>query len=308
MYKLRQVLGSFIGLILLIFFKKSALEKFNTQVLSIYFHNPSVYLFKGIVRFLKASGFQFIDQKEYYELAIGNQEVSGRKVFISFDDAWQGNLKLIPILEKYQIPISLFVPVKPVVTGNYWWEYAAYLKSDTLNINAIEDLKKVPNKKRMEVIHKLMQELHLKRSAINLKELEYLHNHPLVTIGSHTYHHPITIQCTNDELDFEYRESKKTLERWLNTSINSFAFPNGDYDARDLNLLREHGYKMAFTTNPNLLNRGSVFEMPRISMNTKGGRYENICRMLGLWHKYVKPIQIRLKSASHKFKIEKQFS
>jgi len=308
MYKLRLLLGDIIGLILLAFFKKTALGKFNTHVLSIYFHNPSIYLFKGIIRFLKASGFQFIDEKLFYKITIGKQEVLGRKVFISFDDAWQGNLKLMPVIEKYKIPISLFVPVEPVVHGNYWWEYADCLKSESSYSNAIEDLKKLTNKKRIEIIQKLMQEFHLKRSAITLKELEYLHKHPLVTIGSHTYHHPITIQCTSDELDFEYRESKKTLERWLNTKISSFAFPNGNYGERDLNLLKKHGYKMAFTTNPNLMNRGSVYEIPRVSINTKGGRYENICRMLGLWHQYVQPLQLKLKSISHKFKIEKQFS
>ncbi|PKQ63107.1 hypothetical protein BZG02_10095 [Labilibaculum filiforme] len=297
MQKFKQIAGNILGFIVILCCKRVALQKFDKHVLSIYFHNPSVLLFKGIIHFLYANKFQFIGEQEMYYITLGKQELKGRKVFISFDDAWKGNLKLIPIIEKYQIPISIFVPIKPVVSGNYWWEYVPYLKSKYSEISNAESLKKMRNSKRMEYIRKAETEIVLDRTAVNLKELEYLHKHPLVTIGSHTYHHPIGIQCTDEELEFEYSESKKILETWLSTKINSLAYPNGDYEERDWKLLKKDGYKMAFTTSPNLSRENiGEYEIPRISMNTMGGKFENIARMLGLWHQYIQPLQLKLKS------------
>lgn len=297
MDSLKKIVGDLLGFVVILFCKGSALQKFDKHVLSIYFHNPSSLLFKGIIRFLRANDFHFISENELYEIVVGRQNVNERKVFVSFDDAWNGNLKLIPVIEKYQIPISIFTPVKPVVSGNYWWEYVPYLINKYPEISCAEDLKKMRNAQRMDYVREATAEHELKRSSVNLKELEYLYKHPLVTIGSHTYHHPISIKCTDEELAFEYYESKKILESWLSTEINSFAYPNGDYDERDFELLRKNGYKMAFTTSPNLTKKNiDAYEIPRVSINTRGGIYENISRMLGLWHQYIQPVQLKFKS------------
>ncbi|WP_461642058.1 polysaccharide deacetylase family protein [Labilibaculum euxinus] len=305
MQRFKKVIGDFLGFVVIFFYKGVALQKFDKHVLSIYFHNPTPFLFQGIVRFLRAHNFHFISEKELYDLALGREELKERKAFVSFDDAWKGNLKLIPVIEKYQIPISIFTPVKPVVSGNYWWEYVPYLKSKYPEISGAEDLKRMKNSERMEYVRNVAAERILKRSAVNLKELEYLHKHPLVTIGSHTYHHPIGIQCSDEELAFEYSESKKILESWLKTEINSFAYPNGDYDERDFEFLKKNGYKMAFTTSPDLSRKNNgMYEIPRVSINTKGGKYENIARMLGLWHQYIQPLQLKLKSENRKVSVQ----
>ncbi|MPQ46328.1 polysaccharide deacetylase family protein [Marinifilum sp. N1E240] len=292
MFSLKRYIRDAISILLLLIFKKSALKRFNNHVLSIYFHNPSPVLFKSIVRFLKAYQFKFISEKEYLEIVEESYSILERMVFISFDDGWKGNLKLIKTIEKYQIPVSFFIPVEPVVTGNFWWEYTPAVLTDNINFLSVEDLKKISNSERLQLINSAISKYDLKRSCVDLNELKSFNKHPLITIGSHTYHHPITLNCSNEELDFEYRESKKTLEKWLDTEIQSFSYPNGDFDQRDINLLKECGYKMAFTTNPNLSIEGDVFQIPRVSINSNGGTYENIARMLGVWHRFVQPFKL----------------
>ena len=49
----------------------------------------------------------------------------GKLAYISFDDGWQGNLKLIPIIEKYNVHITIFIAVNPIMSGNFWWEFVA---------------------------------------------------------------------------------------------------------------------------------------------------------------------------------------
>ncbi|RKE04308.1 polysaccharide deacetylase family protein [Marinifilum flexuosum] len=289
---MKKLIANILGYLLLLIFGKSALKQFDKQVLSIYFHDPSLLLFKGIIGFLLSKGFRFISEEEYFQIISGEKNVEGRTAFISFDDGWKGNLKLIPILEKYQIPATFFIPVRPVMTGNFWWEFAAQFVEENEEFKSVEELKKLPNDRRMQLIRGAAGRYDLKRSCIELSELKRLNENPFITIGSHTYHHPITIQCSDEELDFEYRESKKTLEEWLSVEINSFSFPNGDYNQRDLDLLKKYNYKMAFTVNPELnLNFISEFQIPRVSINSNGGKYENIARMLRVWHKFVQPLQ-----------------
>ena len=297
MNSFKKKIGDLLGFIVILLFKNKGLKKFDKHVLSIYFHNPSPFLFKGIVRFLRRNNFRFISESEMLIMKRTRLEIDERMVFISFDDGWKGNLKLLPTIEKYQIPITIFVPVKPVVTGNFWWEYAPFIIKEFDEITSVEDLKVMRNSQRVAYVNKAVAKHDLKRSAIDLSDLQLLHKHPLITIGSHTYHHPISIKCTEEELAFEYSDSKKTLEAWLNTEIKSFAYPNGDYDERDLELLSENNYQIAFTTNPALETDDlGIYEVPRVSINTKGGKYENISRMLGLWHQYVQPVQQRFKS------------
>lgn len=289
---MKKLIANILGYLLLLIFGKTALNQFDKQVLSIYFHNPSLFLFKGIIDFLLSKGFRFISEEEYFQIISGEKDVKGRTAFISFDDGWNGNLKLIPILEKYQIPVTFFIPVRPVITGNFWWEYAAKVVEENQNFKSVEELKKLPNDSRMQLIRNAAARYELKRSCIELSALKRLSENPLITIGSHTYHHPITIKCSDEELDFEYRESKKTLEEWLSVEINSFSFPNGDYNQRDLALLKKYNYKMAFTVNPELnSNFISEFQIPRVSINSNGGKYENIARILRVWHKFVQPLQ-----------------
>ncbi|MDQ2178490.1 polysaccharide deacetylase family protein [Marinifilum sp. D714] len=289
---MKKLIANILGYLLLLIFGKSALKQFDKQVLSIYFHDPSLFLFKGIIGFLLSKGFRFISEEEYFQIINGEKDVEGRTAFVSFDDGWKGNLKLIPILEKYQIPATFFIPVRPVMTGNFWWEYVAKVVEENKELKSVEELKKLPNARRMQLIRGAAVRYDLKRSCIELSELKRLNENPLITIGSHTYHHPITIKCSDEELDFEYRESKKTLEEWLSVEINSFSFPNGDYNQRDLALLKKYNYKMAFTVNPELnSNFISEFQIPRVSINSNGGKYENIARMLRVWHKFVQPLQ-----------------
>lgn len=294
MNTLKKYIADILGFILLLMFEKRALKQFDKKVLSIYFHNPSLLLFKGIIRFLLSKGFRFISEGEYYKIIGGEKEIEGRTAFVSFDDGWNGNLKLIPVMEKYQVPATFFIPVRPVITGNFWWEFAPVVIKENPEFNALDELKNIPNHERLRLIRDAASRHDLKRSCVDLSELRRLSENPLITIGSHTYHHPITIQCTDAELEFEYKESKKALEEWLSIEIHSFSFPNGDFDKRDLDLLKQYNYRMAFTVNPVLESKPvSVYQIPRVSINSKGGKYENIARILRVWHKFVQPLQHR---------------
>lgn len=86
---------------------------------------------------------------------------------------------------------------------------------------------------------------HPKMSWDTLKELV---KDPLVTIGSHTITHPADItQLSPDQQQKEIEESKKTLEANLGVKIDFFAYPDGKNDKITQDLVKDAGYKMAFT-------------------------------------------------------------
>lgn len=71
---------------------------------SLYYHNPSPQGFEKMITHYQKRGYRFINLQELYEFLAGNKTLSEKLAFVSFDDGWQGNLHLIPIIEKYQVP------------------------------------------------------------------------------------------------------------------------------------------------------------------------------------------------------------
>lgn len=114
----REILGYILYQIGKLFAKK---ERF----LSLYFHDPSPELFEQIVAWCKRNAYRFIDINECYNILSNKTKIDEKVVYFSFDDGWNSNLMLLPIIEKYNVPITIFVATEPIDSGNYWWEYAA---------------------------------------------------------------------------------------------------------------------------------------------------------------------------------------
>ena len=92
--------------------------------------------------------------------------------------------------------------------------------------------------------------------------------------------------CDDQESASEIRDSKAKLEGWLGKEMAHFAYPNGLYGEREIQLLKESGYKTAYTTIPKYLTRenfDNLFTLPRFDVLENVSFAENICRMTGVW-------------------------
>ncbi len=71
-------------------------------------------------------------------------------------------------------------------------------------------------------------------------------------IGSHTHTHPILAELEAHAIRTELRNSRSTLERLLDASVDLLAYPNGkwgpDVDSRCVQLAQECGFRSALTT------------------------------------------------------------
>lgn len=71
-------------------------------------------------------------------------------------------------------------------------------------------------------------------------------------IGSHSVSHPLLRQCDDETLQHEIRGSKQVLEEQIGGEVESFCYPNGDWDERVREVVDSSGYRWAVTTEEGL--------------------------------------------------------
>ncbi len=278
---LRELLGLALYCVFFLFGKRE-------DILSLYFHNPSVPLFEEIISFLDKMGYRFVSVEEFVSVlsAPTGVPVGERIAFVSFDDGWRNNLKLVPILEKYDVPMTLFVSTEPIKSGNYWWEYPLASKG----LNYVNSLKKLSRKDFLAEVDRCKTLVAIERSAMTEDELYQFAQHPLVDIQSHSHTHPILTMCPPDILEYELVYSRSYLETFLHKPIEVFSYPNGSFSKDVIEGVKAAGYKYAFTTEATSIKKwdGDWLQIPRRSVNDGGGLYENISKIFGVWQKVLR--------------------
>ena len=257
-------------------------------ILSISFHDPSKALFRACIWWLKNNGFTFISNGDLLLIANGLKEFPLGAVVVNVDDGWVGNKhNIIPIINKLEIPVSIFINTDPVEQGDaYWWSYVNAANKSNIAQYKVASLKLVKNGERNKVINQIKSKILLKGEAMTVQDLCEISKSKYITIGSHTVTHPILPMCTDEESLYEITESKRKLESILKTQVDQFAYPNGDFSLREVNYLKKNGYSLAFSTIPKYLTKENItdrYTLPRFEMLEDASFAENICRMTGIW-------------------------
>jgi peptidoglycan/xylan/chitin deacetylase (PgdA/CDA1 family) len=86
----------------------------------------------------------------------------------------------------------------------------------------------------------------------------------LVTLGSHSFTHPILSTLTGAELAVELVESRRLLEHKGQRTVEFFCYPNGAHSPEVVRLARAH-YRAACATEPGfVLPDSDRHQLPRI--------------------------------------------
>lgn len=253
-------------------------QKSKMNVLSLYFHDPLPESFEDVILWCKKKDYDFVHIDEITDYVKGEPSKHKKMVHFSFDDGWQTNKTLIPIIEKYNVPITIFVPVEPLESGNFWWNYV-FAKHKSLA--KVEELKTYDEEKFNSEVNNIKQEIKLDREAVTFDELKEMSKHPLINIQSHTYNHPILTNVNDKQLDFELCESKKYLSTLLNKEINTFSYPNGSFGKREENAVSKY-YQCGYTTEEKFVQPGSnLYRIPRTCL--VDNYWSNLSRIVGAW-------------------------
>lgn len=182
-----------------------------------------------------AQSFHCVSLDDYITALPNGRETEKKLVTVTVDDAYRSFREVIlPLLETYQIPVTLYVPVKHIASYNVW---------DS-------------GREKIEIM--------------SWSEITELAKHPLVTIGSHGMTHNSLGKMDTAGLRYEIMESKIKLEEKLSVKINHFSFPFGqicDYNSEALRILKKADYHSCCSTRFSNKNRiVDIFRLSRIEV------------------------------------------
>jgi len=247
-----------------------------------YFVQPGIYVQEDVfdtqMKFLKEY-FSIISFAELLDLW-NNKAISKdqRYCVITFDDGWLDNyLYAYPILQKYNIPATIFLPTAFIGTNYWFWpEKLGYLlkhyfvvsgsrsieliplfsKEKKRGIRSIDDIiesiiekyKESMDKEIEEIIEKLSKGLNIKipseRILLNWKEIEEMSKHR-ISFGSHSCNHKILTKLSANEIEKELKDSMCTLQGKKINYIPVFCYPNGNYNQGIIKQVKATGYRSA---------------------------------------------------------------
>lgn len=207
-----------------------------------------------------------------------DQPISDQTYALSFDDGYVDTVDhILPILEEYQVPATIFITVGFINGSIIPYEvilsrFVEHANSSLLStiarqeLSATEDIcredlydllrkkiKSAPYEDRMAFLHKigaqpLITSWQHEDYFLNYDQLKTIAKHPLIDIGAHTFSHPLLTAINFDFLIKELRDSKTALQNCLDREISLLAYPYGSYNDQVLNAALATGYHAAFTT------------------------------------------------------------
>src|SRR5262245_37741658 len=239
-----------------------------------------------------AAHYTLVPLSQLAGLLISGQELPPRLAAITIDDGYRDAYEIaFPILRKHCAPATVFV-VTEFVEGAAWlWtDKSRYLtaraesravevevegrQSRRLSLELNSDatrqaaagrinaaLKTLPEEARDAALERLAFELGVnlparppaEYGAINWRQAREMADAG-VEIGSHTLTHPILTSLGDDRLREEVSQARARLQAELGRKVETFCYPNGDYDLRTQSEVSRAGYQCAVTTELGLNN------------------------------------------------------
>jgi peptidoglycan/xylan/chitin deacetylase (PgdA/CDA1 family) len=202
--------------------------------------------FEKQMKLLYDNGFTTITTDDLYRFLQGGT-IPEKSVLITFDDGYESNFSLAyPILKKYGFKATIFLQTDMIAS------------KQTIRNDSIPKYLEADKMPEMTDV------------------FEY---------GSHCHrlHYPISpsirsfVSAPYDVMVNDLLESKK----YINTK--SFAYPFGKYNDTAVSAVKAAGFKMAFSTIPDQVNRNSdIFLLPRLVVSRTASNNE-FCTMVGIY-------------------------
>lgn len=188
----------------------------------------------------------------------------GPGVLLTFDDGFANHAEVaLPLLREHGAPAVFFVTTQHIENPRDW----------------------LPATRRTAAAEPGTEIAHDLYDGMSRAQLREMAEDPLVTLGSHTLHHPFLTRLGDAELRRELTGSKTYLEEASGVAVDLLAYPTGDYDRRVAEAVRAAGYKAAFAEDP----RGAGvpgYEIPRVGLYSAEAGYLSV-KLSGLYRRPV---------------------
>lgn len=233
-----------------------------------------------------------------------------RRFAITFDDGYVDNLRVaVPLLERHGLPATFFIATGFLDTDAYWWdifdelvlgrglEPCQYLDAAAA-VGIIDHPDHgAPVSTDMGALHRFLYESVVNRPPAEIRalldaladeldvepptpdgrpmttaELLELVDHPLITLGGHTMHHPRLGSRPLSDALVEIESGRRRLQELTGRLPTLFAYPYGDYDDEVAELTKAVGFEYAVTTDEGWVGlKEDRVRLPRLHVKDVGG-------------------------------------
>ena len=230
------------------------------------------------------------------EIASGIQSgtLPKRAVAVTFDDGYVEVARIVkPLLEKLEIPATVFVP-SGLLGREPWWDEVARIVRTAARLPVAENLTADPSDWRWlhregpddarapsEMLRPLMKVLRkmsssarktllrqlweetgaadtgVRHRCLTADELVDLSAGSLMDVGGHSVNHAVLPEMSPSEQAVEIRQCKSDLESVLQTAIAGFAYPNGLFSKDTVSLVESCGFEFACASGGGVVDRRS---------------------------------------------------
>jgi peptidoglycan/xylan/chitin deacetylase (PgdA/CDA1 family) len=228
-------------------------------------------------------------------------KTNGQAVAITFDDGYKDLYsQALPILKRYQVPATIFLPVASIERNEPLWYDRIFLlftvfpgermevETNRKRVFALPDqgariraaaevigwLRTLPEDRRRQECERLEQLAELPKDMLKDRMLTWEQIREMkaagVEFGGHTMTHPVVSQLTQEQLKREIVDSKQVSEARIEEKVQHFAFPFGkqaDCGTEAFSVIAKAGYRSASTTEEGVNGPGSnLFALKRVSL------------------------------------------
>ena len=280
------------------------------------FHEDGMYVtIDSLIKHIDfiVSQFKIIKLKELFRGYKNNQN---NICVLTFDDGWFDFYQnAFPILYKYKVPATVFLPTNHIGKNKEFWtdKLSKCLLKYFMNAPKINDLENnpiikkfnatnTPYKQRIGLIIEMLKCFKLdeieilvddlskkvgigvtktvERSFISWDEAKEMKDSGLISFGSHTVNHEILTNLDIENVRRELNQSRCDLlnHRVVEQDFIPFCYPNGNYNEKIIKEVENSGYHLAVTTNKGWNDKNTNhFELKRV------GLHDDISRTIPLF-------------------------
>lgn len=279
------------------------LHRFAEPEYGLFGHDPE--LFRHALERLRSDGYAMLTVTEAVHRLTEGRGFPKRSVVFTMDDGYRGALEQsVDLFQAYDCPLTVFVTTG-FIDGRcwLWWDQIEYVclgssrrsidvgwddssvrldfgdsrtTIDTL-LQICEWCKTLPDQEKWRFIHALANAAEVEipaRAPAQYAPLTWSEMRALegkgIAFGPHTVTHPILPKVDDDQAEREIAESRARVRQELRQPVDVFAYPNGAYGSREIDILARLGIHGAVTTRgayaksrPPGVMHGSRFEIPR---------------------------------------------
>lgn len=246
------------------------------------YHNPSAEVFLRHLEYFSKS-YSVIGLNELSEALLHKDfsKMPQNPMVITIDDGHVGNYALRNVIQKFGIPVTIYLVSGMIGTGKHFW-----FKLSGLDSRKLTFLKSLPNDDRISLLstYGYTEEREFaNRHTLSHEEIRALQDVGVI-FASHTVSHPILTRCSPEVVKSELVESRNYLENIIQTPVLHFAYPNGDWNQEVKQAVADAGYSTARTIETGFVTINSdPLALPNFGISDDAGLNKAILQASGLW-------------------------